>query len=138
MILSDFECPKCGESFEQLCNSDETTGICLACGCEARRIISLGRVYMGNQDATWLKSVLDVVDKDNQAPHVQAFVKNPNRANYKAWMKGEGIRPADHTERGAPPIYSRPEQDSGRLERITREVMAKRQARNSINMDRYR
>lgn len=115
MILSDFECLECGEIFEQLCNSDDQTGVCLTCGAEAKRIITLGMVYLGNQDATWIKSVLDVVDKDSTKPHVKAFRENPNRENYKAWMKGEGIRPADHTDHGAPPVVRKPHVDRSRI-----------------------
>ena len=108
-ILSDFECPECGEIFEQICNADDQFGICLTCGCEAKRIISLGRVYCSNQDAPWLRSVLDVVDKDDNRPHVRNFRENPTRENYKAWMKGEGIKPLDYTDHGAPPVARKPE-----------------------------
>ena len=36
---------------------------------------------IGNQDADWIKSVVDVVDKDDKSPHVQEFIRNPTRDN---------------------------------------------------------
>jgi hypothetical protein len=114
MILSDFECKKCGNIFEELIQADEQERPCPRCynymagDVMAKRIISLGRVYSGNQDAPWIKSVLEVVDKDSKKPHVQEFLKNPTRSNYKKWMKGEGLRPADYTEHGGPPTFRKP------------------------------
>jgi hypothetical protein len=108
MILSDFECTKCGYIEEHLCDQDEHLIACTRCWEPAKRIISLGRVYAGNQDAPWIKSVLEVVDKDSKKPHVQEFLKNPTRSNYKKWMKGEGLRPADYTEHGGPPTFRKP------------------------------
>jgi hypothetical protein len=64
-------------------------------------------VHLGNDDTQgWIKSVLEVVDKDSQAPHVQNFVKDPTRRNYKAWMKGEGIRPLESGESKKPKPYN--------------------------------
>jgi len=119
MILADFECPK-GHIHEALVESGRKAARCPACGRKARRIISAGRVYTGNQDAPWLKSVLEVVDRDSKAPHVQAFVHNPTRKNYHAWMKGEGIRPMDHTEHGGPPASRKPPDPdlSGLMKRV--------------------
>jgi hypothetical protein len=108
MILADFECSHCGYIEEALCDSSEQEGKCHDCGSLTKRIISLGRVYAGNQDAPWIKSVLEVVDKDSKKPHVQEFLKNPTRSNYKKWMKGEGLRPADYTEHGGPPTFRKP------------------------------
>lgn len=122
MILADFECPR-GHIHEALVESGRRAVRCPACGRKARRIVSAGRVYTGNQDAPWLKSVLEVVDRDSKAPHVQAFVRNPTRENYRAWMKGEGIRPMDHTEHGGPPLARKPpEPDLANLRRLVTEA----------------
>ena len=106
MPIYDHECPACGRVFETYAGLDETEVPC-SCGGTAKRIISVSGQFIGTESSPWLRSVLEVVDRDNPAKHVQDFVKNPTRANYKAWMKGEGIRPLDHTERGAPPMHHR-------------------------------
>ncbi len=104
--IYDFEC-QCGRIFEELAEYEEVIKPC-SCGDMARRIISVSGQYLGNQDATWIKTVLEVVDKESTKPHVQEFIKNPNRENYKKWMKGEGIRPADYKDHGGPPVYRKP------------------------------
>lgn len=110
MILTDMECPECGFIEELLIDPNEDKlNFCPRCGAVSKRIISLGRVYCSNQDAKWLKSVLDVVDKDDNRPHVRNFRENPTRENYKAWMRGEGIKPLDYTDHGAPPVARKPE-----------------------------
>lgn len=131
MIYADFECPS-HHITEHLVHWKQKKLKCPKCGKTAKRIISVAGQYMGNQDAPWIKSVLDVVDKSNPAAHVQAFVKNPTRANYKAWMKGEGIRPMDHTEKGGPPMAHRPGpvDTSG----IHREVLERFRERNRIEV----
>lgn len=132
LIVSDFECPECGEIEELIFDPEEhRVNFCPKCGAVSNRIISLGRVYLGNQDAVWLKSVVDVVDKSNPASHVQEFVKNPTRANYKAWMRGEGIRPADSTVGGAPPRYEKPTVNT---DAIRREVWQRYQDRNRLEV----
>lgn len=106
MPLYDHECQECKKIFEAFAGLEEQEVDC-SCGAKAHRIISVSGQYLGNVDTPWIRSVLDVVDRENPAKHVQEFVRNPNRRTYQAWMKGEGIRPMDHTERGAPPTASR-------------------------------
>jgi putative FmdB family regulatory protein len=133
--IFDFECTKCGDVSEELCDRNKKKSTCPACGKTSKRIISFGKVYTGNQDAPWIKSVLDVVDKTNQAPHVQAFVKNPTRGNYKAWMKGEGIRPADYTDKGGPPVFKKPERSEYERQQIVKEVYEKHRTRKSLSVN---
>lgn len=108
MPMYDYECDNCGTIFERYAGIDDTTLKC-DCGGDARRIISVTGQYTANEDAPWIRTVLEVVNKDDPAPHVQEFVHNPTRTNYKRWMKGEGIVPVDYTEKGGPPEYKRPE-----------------------------
>jgi hypothetical protein len=129
--IYDFEC-RSHHVTEHLVHPERKKVDCSVCGKVAKRIISVTGQYMGNQDAPWLKSTLEVVDRSNPAPHVQAFVKNPTRANYKAWMKREGIRPMDHSEHGGPPIARKP--DAVGLSRVYREVINKYRERNSITI----
>ncbi|MDQ7833688.1 MAG: hypothetical protein RDU30_18325 [Desulfovibrionaceae bacterium] len=58
--------------------------------------MSVGQGY--RDDADWIASVTRVVDKDNPAPHVRAFLAHPCRAAYRAWMRGEGLRPLEPGE----------------------------------------
>jgi putative FmdB family regulatory protein len=108
MIISDFECSQCGETTELMVERGDKFAPCPECGARAKRVISFGKVNMVNENPAWLKSVIDVVDKGNPAHHVQEFIKNPSRRSYKAWMKGEGIRPLDHSEKGGPPQHRPP------------------------------
>jgi hypothetical protein len=107
LIIADFEC-KSGHITEHYVHHKQKKVVCPVCGKNATRIISVNGQYCANQDAPWIKSVLDVVDKTSTKPHVRDFLKHPTRANYKAWMKGEGIRPADHREHGSAPTFQKP------------------------------
>lgn len=131
--LYDFECPNCEKVYEAFADVDETTQECKFCGHEAKRIISIGSsVYLGNDSAVWTRSVLEVVDKENPARHVQEFVKNPNRSTYKAWMKGEGLRPMDSNVNGAPPVYKKPPPPD--TSRLRREVAERHMQRRRIEI----
>lgn len=101
--IYDFECAACGKTIEAI-EDIETKAIECECGATALRIITASGVHLGNEDASgWVKSVLEVVDKDSSAPHVRDFLKDPTRRNYKRWMKGEGLRPLEPGERTKPP-----------------------------------
>ncbi len=74
---------------------------CTQCDGDTRRIISVGRVNCANEDASWIRSVIDVVDPDG-GQACQRFRKNPTRKNWKAWMAAEGIRPFERGESTRP------------------------------------
>lgn len=99
--LFDFRCRRCRAIFEDLVRPSEHNPV-HSCGGETDRLIGISRVYLGNQDADWLKSVGEVVDKDPSKPHCREFLKNPTRHNYNEWMRGEGIRPMDDGEHMRP------------------------------------
>lgn len=125
MPIYDHECPKCDKIFEAIAGIDEISVPC-ECGAQANRIISCGQCYTGNEDADWLKSVLEVVDKDNPSPATQEFIKNPNRSNYRAWMKSEGIRPLENNEPMRPQAPD--------MSRVNKEVWRKFQERHRIEI----
>lgn len=106
-ILADFECSKCNTVTEHYVDAQQKTVEC-KCGGKAKKIISLPGVYVNSENPSWLKSVTDVIDKEDKRPHVQEFLKHPTRENYKRWMKEEKIRPVDWTVHGAPPTYQKP------------------------------
>jgi len=98
MPLYDYQCESCGYIEEHYVSPDERVMVCSQCGGEARRIFSPGNNHP-NEDAGWIRSVLEVVDKEG-GPHCQEFLKHPTRTNYQNWMRGEGLR---HWERGERP-----------------------------------
>jgi len=106
-ILADFECSKCNTVTEHYVDAQQKTVKC-KCGGKAKKIISLPGVYVNSENPNWIRSVLDVVDKEDKRHHVQEFLKHPTRENYKRWMKEEKIRPVDWTVHGAPPTYRKP------------------------------
>lgn len=126
MILVDFECPECGHIFEEIVHQDRLLMPCPRCKIAAKRIITTGRVYSGNQDADWIKSVREVVDKDSGKPHCQEFLKNPTRANYEKWMKGERLRPFETNEPLKPPPV-----DTTKLQK---EMLERQRQRNRIEV----
>lgn len=131
MITVDFEC-RSGHITEHLVHFKQKKADCSVCGKTAKRIISNGRVNMANEAPSWLPSVLDVVDRTDKRSHVQEFVKHPTRATYKAWMKGEGIRPLDHTEHGGPPAAKRPSDPD--LSGVVHELLERHRDRNRVEV----
>ena len=114
------KCPNCQhENPEQntFCRECGTALLltCSQCGGEAKRIFSPGNNHP-NEDAEWIRSVREVVDKEG-GPHCQAFLKDPTRTNYENWKKTEGLR---HLESGEKRY--RPEFDLDKhTERVFRE-----------------
>lgn len=99
---------------------DKEVGECSNCGNKAKRIISCSGQNCGNEDAEWIRSVLEVVDHSSNEKHTREFIKNPTRSNYKAWMKGEGLR---HMEPGEEKVRRREPDMSGVHRDLMRRVM---------------
>ena len=131
MIYADFEC-RSGHVTEHLVHQKQKKVDCSVCGKKAVRIISVAGQFCANQDAPWIKSVLEVVDKANPAAHVQEFVRNPTRANYKTWMKGEGIRPLDHSEHGGPPSARKP--DAPDMSGVVHDLLKRHRERSRVEV----
>lgn len=104
MPLYDHEC-SCGMVFEDLAGMAEEVRPCPGCGAMARRIVSVSGCYLGNQDAAWLKTVQEVVDKQSTKPATREFLRNPTRQNWKDWMRAEGIRPMEGMEHRRPEAF---------------------------------
>jgi putative FmdB family regulatory protein len=131
MPIYDFKC-KHEHYTEAIAGYDEKTIKCSRCGAEAHRIVSLTGVNCINEDAGWLKSVLEVVDKKSNRPWCKEFLKNPTRSNYKRWMRGEGIRPVEEGEWNRP-IYAE-RQEKEREAKINDQIMKKRYERKRITV----
>jgi DNA-directed RNA polymerase subunit RPC12/RpoP len=118
--LADYKCP-CGNVFEEMAGRVTT---CPKCGGIAHRIISLRGSY--REDAPWLASVLEVVDKEGVEPETKAFLASPTRSNWKAWMKVRGLRPHEEGERPTP---QHKDQDHRAL---TDQIMKRHQERKTL------
>ena len=128
LVARDFECDACGIIVERFCDHTEEMFHCSGCDIGMmHKIFTPGSVYCGNQDATWLKDVREVVNKDG-GPAAKEFLKNPTRENRKKWMKEEGIRPLETGER----LY--PERPDTR--KVQDDVI--RRSLNRISESRYR
>ena len=123
MPLYDYKCKECGvfEKFGQI--SDESAKC--KCGKKAKRIISGGQKF--NDDAEWIRSIVEVTDKESDKPATREFLRNPNRTNLGRMMKAEGIR---HMEPGEKPI-NRQEMD---VRAHSDAIMKLRQERRAISI----
>ena len=99
MPLYDFKCSSCGNVFEGMNPIEISTKECPQCGEDGERIISFGHGGYLREEAPWLPSVLNVVDKQSRDPATRAFISDPTRKNYKLWMKSQGIRPLEDNEK---------------------------------------
>lgn len=125
IVIRDFECYHCAHIQEIVTDHNREYILCPKCQGTAHKIISLGKINCSNEDAEWLRSVTEVVDKEG-GPASREFVKNPTRTNYKKWMKSEGIRPFEPGER--PP---KPEVNE---RAIREEVMKRYRVRNRLEV----
>lgn len=120
MPIYDFECP-CGKITESI-QPVGVEAIDCECGGTAVKIVSSSGHFCANEDADWIRSVTEVVDKDCMKPTTQEFLRNPTRTNMRRWMQAEGLR---HMEPGEGPKREKP--DMGRIRREVRErAMARR------------
>jgi hypothetical protein len=94
------KCELCGVEDEILVGINDRKTICRKCNAGwTTRIPAVRGSNCANDDTPWVRTVLEVVDRSSTKPHVQEFLKNPTRSNYKAWMKGEGLRPLENGEK---------------------------------------
>jgi putative FmdB family regulatory protein len=103
MPIYDFQCKdgSCGALFEAFSHVDEMVS-CPYCGFSTKRLISASGVNTANQDADWIRSVTEVVDKEG-GREAQEFLKRPTRDNMLDWMRAEGIRHYEKGENLRPP-----------------------------------
>lgn len=125
MPIYDFECNNCGhiqEVITSISGSEKETITCPTCNKGMVKIISMSGVHCANEDSPWIRSVLEVVDKEDPRPAHREFLKRPTRKNYKSWMREAGLRHSENNERKRPdPI------DLKRLTDKTMEQVIKRE-----------
>ena len=97
--LYHLKCQACGAEFERICSVERRIIQNCECGGWTKVVPAVHGPNCVNEDAGWIPSVREVVAKDDPRPHVQAFLKDPTRSNYRAWMAGEGLRPLENGEK---------------------------------------
>ena len=126
MLLVDFECPECDNTFEDFVDSDVTLSECPYCHHFGKRIISASGSKDNLVDSPWIATVREVVEKGSGKPHCEQFLKNPTRKNYETWRQTEGLR---HLEPGEP--MRPPPADTSKLEK---EMLDAQRKRNRIEV----
>lgn len=129
MPIYDIECERCQKVVEVIESfKSNSNRRCPKCGGRMKRIITLGRATDNLVDAPWLKSVLDVVSKDPDAPMAdRIFLRNPTRRNYQAWMRSRGLRPLEPGEKPGRP-------DPPDMDKIGKEMWDRDVKRRSMNV----
>ena len=116
MPLYDVQCNSCSFTEEVIASINQEDFVCSQCGKQARKIITVSSTHSFENEAPWIRSVLEVVEKNSGKAHCERFLKEPTRANYKAWMKGEGIRPMEREHGAFPTDIPKPiEPDRSRI-----------------------
>lgn len=131
MIIHDYQCQVCEEITEHFITDSSRIPdqiLCPICNGYADRIVSLSQT--SPVDASWIGTVREVVDKNPDKPHCQEFLRHPTRANYKAWMKGEGLRPLEPGESAMPKV----DKERRRTE-IKKGMLERHMERNSISVN---
>jgi len=136
MPLYDYECKRCGSITEKIRSFDDKIISCPKCNNGvAVRIMSSSKVNTANDDAEWIRSVTEVVEKGTDKPHCNEFLKNPTRTNLREWMKGEGLRHMDPNEGKKKPVTEREERAADL--RTVNTLMRKKKARERIVVRGY-
>lgn len=128
MPIYDYECTnmECRHIHERYARADQEEVSCPRCAADAVRIISASGHFCANEDADWIRTVTEVVDREDKSPTTQRFLKNPTRTNLKRFMSEKGLVPLEN-ERGGPPVFKGPPPvDSERLTKATFERFRKR------------
>jgi hypothetical protein len=132
MIYADFECPS-GHITEHIVHWKQKKVRCSTCGKKAKRIISAGRQYLGNQDCEHVRSAVDaLLDKDDHSPSATTLRQHPTRENLNRFMKERGLSRMDYTEHGGPPIYHKPPEVD--MSRVHEEVARRHFERKRIEV----
>ena len=121
------ECDSCDNEFEVIAGYSEEILPCEKCGKDAKRIISFNKVNTINNDASWIRDCLEVVDKESINPIDRAFLKDPSRRNLEAWKKENNLRPME-------PGEEKVHRGTVDLTRLKREVLEKARKRQKMTI----
>ena len=126
LIIFDVKCAECGKTWEVIQDRSRQECTC-DCGGIAKRIFTVRGPNCFNEDAPWIRSILDVVDKESGDPATVEFLKRPTRTNYKNWMKSQGLR---HLEPGEKPKKPPPPD----IDSLTRKLVERHRERNKLTI----
>jgi hypothetical protein len=91
-------------------------------------------VHTTNEDAAWIRTVTDVVDKTDKSCRVsQEFLKSPTRTNLKRFMDAKGLRHLENQHGGPPPAFDRSKQEVP-TEKIEKAVWEQHRKRNTLHV----
>lgn len=88
---------------------------CPDCSGTLRRQVE--KTSVRGEEAAWLRSTAEVADPDG-GQHCQEFIQDPTRSNYRAWMKGEGLRPMEPGEEKRKVITDKERKESRHQTRV--------------------
>jgi len=103
---------------------------CSNCQGEMNKLFSFGQSQPLTEESPWIRTVLEVVDKESHDPVDKQFIKDPTRTNYHLWMRHHGLRPLEN-ERGAPPTAKKPQID---LKSVTDYCYQQKRRRDAIEV----
>jgi putative FmdB family regulatory protein len=132
--IYDYECQNCGHlelDVYASVHQEETT--CSQCQGPSSRIISLSGVHTANEGADWIRSVTEIVDKDDKSRVSQEFLKSPTRTNLKRFMDAKGLRHLENQHGGPPPAFDRSKQEVPK-EKIEKAVWERHRKRNTLHV----
>ncbi len=128
MPIYDFQCDSCGKVEEHVTSFQTQEIPCSSCEGTLKRQFSFGPGFVWNEDAAWIRTIIEVADKDSKKPHVVEFLKNPTRSNLKAFMKGENIR---HMEPGEEVSRRR---DDMNYQKMTEKLLREHKKRTALEV----
>lgn len=134
MPIYDYECQNCNYlELDVYASVDQEDSICPQCQGPSSRIISLSGVHTANEDAAWIRSITEVVDKDDKSRASQEFLKSPTRTNLKRFMDAKGIRHLENQHGGPPPAFDRSKQEVP-TKKIEKAVWKEYRERNTLHV----
>ncbi len=138
MPIYDYECKHCGHvELDVYARHADQHLDCVSCPEKMERYISLSGVHTANEDADWIRSVTEVVEKGGSCRVSTEFLKNPTRTNLKRWMKEKGLRHVENHHGGPPMAIDRrsleAEQRSSEKQ-VHKAVWDKHRERNTLNV----
>jgi putative FmdB family regulatory protein len=127
MPVYQLKCKSCGQEFEAICPVADRDWQACECGASAGVIPAVRGPNCSNEDAGWISTIREVVDKESKDPYDVAMCRpNPTRSDYRAWMKAKGIR---HLEPG-----EKPRREEIDVRRHTDLIMRMKQERERIHV----
>jgi len=127
MPIYNFSCAICGMEEERIADFDTEIMPCEFCCGESYKQFSFGQSFEVREDAPWIRTVLDVVDKESCDPTDRRFISEPNRGNYHAWMRHHNLRPFENSR-------DFPKKQDIDIESVAHDLLKMKSARERIEL----